>query len=310
MATEDRAETLEIPTAEKRREGGKHYVYELVVTFSVSGTRRLWRRYSQFDALRETLSLALKSETELPRLTRKLYLKRSSVHDVVENRRPKLLAFMRELLRMQDNPVIAGTLRFFLTPTAGDAARARTPDADEERIVFEDTPTSGQNGPPLSPLSPVSPGSGDMQPMRVRALYDYAAQDEGQLTVVAGDELLLEVSYSDGWCECRLRGEMGLVPESYVEAIDQSGNDGGADGANGSLAATLPGTDVGRPAPTSAREELISSERNYVAMLQEVRDTFFPRLRDIVTAVEGKQFFNNYAELIPFHEVCISEGRK
>lgn len=296
--------SIDMPSAEKRREGGKHYVYELVVEFQTSGTRRLWRRYSQFDALRETLVSALKSEAGLPRLTRKLFLKRSSVHDVAINRRPKLIAFMRELLRLQDNPVIAGTLRFFLTPTAVDEARARETDVEEEMIRFTDDGSvvvSRSQSHDEGITLPTSPDGQllQQQALRVRALYPYEAQDEGQLSFQEGDIMLLEVTYSDGWCECRLRGEMGLVPESYVEAVNSLDSTDSVF----SPPSTPGGAAAEEAAPTNAREELVSSERSYVQELKTVRDDFFPRLRTIVSAVEGKRFFNNYAELIPFHEV-------
>ena len=312
MSAEDRAISIEIPSAEKRREGGKHYVYELVVEFSVSGTRRLWRRYSQFDALRETLVSALKSEAGLPRLTKKLYLKRSSVQDVAITRRPKLVSFMRQLLGLQDNPVIAGTLRFFLTPTAMDESRARESDDHEEMVRFTDdgsgasTVVSRRTSQDEGITLPLSPdGQQQQQVLRVRALYDYDALDDGQLSFKAGDVMLLEVTYSDGWCECRLRGQMGLVPESYVEEVEARGRTVSEEGGPASPTPVA----AAEAAPQNAREELVASERSYLEKLKSVRDDFFPRLRAIVSAVEGKRFFNNYAELIPFHEVRRRGGR-
>lgn len=54
-SAEQRIVDIRVVAAEKRRDGGKHYVYELNIFFEgVDEVRRVWRRYSQFDALRDT----------------------------------------------------------------------------------------------------------------------------------------------------------------------------------------------------------------------------------------------------------------
>lgn len=360
----ERLVAVSIPRAEKRREGGKHYVYELLVEVEVPAadaastppshgpspshshshttvvTRRLWRRYSQFDALRVTLAGVLGSEAALPRLTRKLYLKRSSVHDVAIMRQPKLLSFLTQLIHEQNNPLVAATLRFFLTPTAADLARERMPDNPEDIVVFgeEDQPPveaeEGAAGPPGSQADDAGHTGAGTTPAgkslstasRVRALYDYEAKSDAELSFKAGEELMVEARFDHGWCECRGRGgKIGMVPESYV--VDLADGVGGARSsattgisspaglaspvmtrANASTGSDHASSEARAPAamaaaPRSAQEELLTTEQQYVAALREVRDNFFPRLRGIVSAVEGKTLFNNWGELVPAHEV-------
>jgi hypothetical protein len=61
-------------------------------------------------------------------------------------------------------------------------------------------------------------------------------------------------------------------------------------------------------APRTPKEELQLTEQQYVAALKDVRDDFFPRVRGLVSANEGKALFNNWGELVPFHEVHRGKG--
>jgi len=55
----------------------------------------------------------------------------------------------------------------------------------------------------------------------VRALYDYRAQEEGELTFKKGDWIkLLEKDDEGGWWIGELRSVMGLFPKNFVEAVD------------------------------------------------------------------------------------------
>lgn len=55
----------------------------------------------------------------------------------------------------------------------------------------------------------------------VRALYDYHAQEEGELSFKKGDIIkLLEKDDEGGWWIGDLRGIMGLFPKNFVETVD------------------------------------------------------------------------------------------
>ena len=54
---------------------------------------------------------------------------------------------------------------------------------------------------------------------RVRALYEFAASSEGELSITAGKEMILLENDGSGWIYVELNGNKGFVPLSYVETI-------------------------------------------------------------------------------------------
>ena len=54
---------------------------------------------------------------------------------------------------------------------------------------------------------------------RVRALYDFAASSEGELSIKSGKEMMLLENDGSGWIYIELNGAKGFVPLSYVETI-------------------------------------------------------------------------------------------
>lgn len=267
-----------IPSAEKRREGGKHYVYEIVVKYNNGTQVRVWRRYSQFDALRNTIQDILGTERQLPRLTRKLYLKRSAVHEVAVHRQPKLIRFLKQLVPLlADNDKLGPVLSYFLNPTDADKARAKLEDPDtllrfDGQLVHRRRRTSDRHF-----------GG----PVKVVALTDIVPESSEELAFKEGNVLQVIAKYDDGFLECMLGDRKGLVSPEYVEEVSEEGGSAGQEHLK----------------PKSAVEELLTTERLYLSNLIQVRDDFFPKLRALVSAPEAKVFFNNWAELIPLHEV-------
>ncbi|KAG7661547.1 BZZ1 [[Candida] subhashii] len=123
---------------------------------------------------------------------------------------------------------------------------------DELTVVEEDTNGSGwtmvngPNGPGLVPTAyiqisapvPHTPPSGDtpaqkkkgpmVMPRRgakkiqyVEALYDYTADGDDELSIRAGDRIVLVQDDTDGsgWTEGELNGAKGLFPTSYVRKV-------------------------------------------------------------------------------------------
>lgn len=67
----------------------------------------------------------------------------------------------------------------------------------------------------------VAPKRGAKRVQYVEALYDYTADEDNELSIVAGDRIVLiqEDTDGSGWTEGELNGARGLFPTSYVKKI-------------------------------------------------------------------------------------------
>lgn len=67
----------------------------------------------------------------------------------------------------------------------------------------------------------VAPRRGAKKVQYVEALYDYVAEEENELSITAGDQIVLiqEDTDGNGWTEGELNSERGLFPTSYVRKI-------------------------------------------------------------------------------------------
>mmetsp|Transcript_36987 Transcript_36987/g.96934 ORF Transcript_36987/g.96934 Transcript_36987/m.96934 type:complete len:219 (-) Transcript_36987:150-806(-) len=71
--------------------------------------------------------------------------------------------------------------------------------------------------PPAKPAPPPpkrKPGKVEV----FRALYPYAAQQEGELSFGEGDMIYVSNKGDDGWWEATVNGKKGVIPGNYVEA--------------------------------------------------------------------------------------------
>lgn len=67
----------------------------------------------------------------------------------------------------------------------------------------------------------VAPRRGAKRVQYVEALYDYTADEDNELSILAGDKIVLiqEDTDGSGWTEGELNGERGLFPTSYVRKV-------------------------------------------------------------------------------------------
>lgn len=92
---------------------------------------------------------------------------------------------------------------------------------DEERKKSTPSagPSSGPSGQPETPAPAVQAGTTAATISRVRALYDFAPSEPGELEFKKGDVIaVLESVYKDWW-RGSLRGKTGIFPLNYVEKL-------------------------------------------------------------------------------------------
>ncbi|KAI3402508.2 BZZ1 [Candida oxycetoniae] len=84
-----------------------------------------------------------------------------------------------------------------------------------QQPITTTTPTK-KSAPPT-----VAPKRGAKRIQYVEALYDYVADGDDELTIHAGDRIILiqDDSEGNGWTEGELNGEKGMFPTSYVKKI-------------------------------------------------------------------------------------------
>ncbi|GAO52352.1 hypothetical protein G7K_6430-t1 [Saitoella complicata NRRL Y-17804] len=103
------------------------------------------------------------------------------------------------------------------SPAAAAAAPASTPGAAHSRTLSISSMASSlkKKGPA------VAPKRGAKRLKYVKALYDYEAQTEVELSIREGDVILLvKEDQGDGWAEGEIGGVQGSFPANYVEAVD------------------------------------------------------------------------------------------
>ncbi|XP_060795784.1 LIM and SH3 domain protein 1-like [Neoarius graeffei] len=99
---------------------------------------------------------------------------------------------------------------------------ALPPESNANRGYKPTSPTSPQNynyepQPARSAAAPPPPSGGK----RYRAIYDYAAADEDEVSFADGDVIVDVQQIDEGWMFGRVErtGQQGMLPANYVEAI-------------------------------------------------------------------------------------------
>lgn len=65
----------------------------------------------------------------------------------------------------------------------------------------------------------VAPKRGAKRVQYVEALYDYEAAGEDEISIKAGDKIVLILDDGEGWTEGEVNGQKGLFPSSYVKMV-------------------------------------------------------------------------------------------
>ena len=72
-----------------------------------------------------------------------------------------------------------------------------------------------QPAPQQQPTAPAQPTA----PSRVKALYDFEPQEEGELAFRRGDVIRVVNSAYEGWWKGELDGRVGIFPLTYIVSI-------------------------------------------------------------------------------------------
>ena len=83
------------------------------------------------------------------------------------------------------------------------------------------TQADGKALPDIQPQASTSqvPQAKPQAPSRVKALYDFEPQEEGELAFRKGDVIRVVNSAYEGWWKGELDGRIGIFPLTYIEII-------------------------------------------------------------------------------------------
>lgn len=200
----------------RRNTGGKHYVYEIKVTFEDGSERYVYRRFSLFDTLRNNVLEACEGsgvDVDLvPPLPSKLVIGRSHVRKVAEERIAGINCLLKGILELPFSISRGPILSTFLEPNLEDFE-----DAEKAQVERgdEDDWTSDEDLPSF-PLGLDDNALPENERPQCIAKLDFNGNDG--FSFQAGEKLYLRRNIGDGWVE----GEktdftIGPFPKNYVE---------------------------------------------------------------------------------------------
>lgn len=233
--------------------------YIIKVSCRDGSNYHIYRRYSQFDQMQNALekrflieagSISAKDRV-LPHLPAKKYFGRSAVREVTEKRLPSLNTYLLSLFSLPDKIRYDSIVTAFTRPTPDDLEQPYTgkeayknSSAKPERPPVPHTkplrpglpPTSKPSRPPpaakmaTQPMKQLKPVNNSLHSHTLttptssngkgKALYDYTAMHEDELSFKEGDFLsLLELVDAGAWWKAGFRGRTGLAPGNYVEVL-------------------------------------------------------------------------------------------
>lgn len=77
----------------------------------------------------------------------------------------------------------------------------------------------GTTSPPYNPPQPTAPVRASKNKPSARALFDFEAENNGELAFREGDLINLTSEIDENWLEGEVNGISGYFPNNYVEII-------------------------------------------------------------------------------------------
>jgi hypothetical protein len=266
---EDAITQIHVVSAERRPDSGKKFFFQIEILHTSGNKERIWRKFAEFDALYQTMVRVMGNSIPVPKLSSSYFMTSAKQATIV--RMGQLQVFLAQLLTFRSNKAAFKTVLFFLHPTAADKAREQQSDPVFVIQHTARTQTASQ---------------------RARVIEGYTKANDIEISLSRGDVIkIISTENSEFFVGEDTAGHVGRFPARCVEIIND----------NNEKEASSPTI-----APKTPAEELRSTEITYMKGLIDVRSNYFPRLRTIISAPEGKIFFSNWSELIPASQVHFS----
>ena len=287
------------------RKDEKKVTFLITLGYNDGRTERIWRTRQEFQNLRDTIEPMVggtspgsgsgpSSAAVLPKLTPKPKMGTSIRGKSIapQNRIPEFQELMWALLWM-DDAVVMKILGLFLRVNENDKARAAARNAADAAA----TGKFGVGGSGSGGLGFGSAAEKKNQLPLMSAVQSLRATDAAELSFSVGDVFEIITDLGPDWLDGRGTHPVttrGLIPKCFF--VDH-----------------VPG---GQMKATNAADELVLSEQTFYEELTDVAETFFPRLRVILTAPEAKTLFGNWASarkstpsFLPsfLPDLCVSE---
>ena len=134
------------------------------------------------------------------------------------NEDPETLRLKKNTQQSSDIKYRGHTQTQAMQPQAAPSQAAPS-QAAPQSYVAEPEPTRAPVQPP--PTAAASPPPASASPVRYRALYDYSAADEDEVSFAEGDVIANGEIIDDGWMTGMVEstGKSGMLPANYVELI-------------------------------------------------------------------------------------------
>ena len=200
--------SLEVKQIHKRREPHKHYIYELVVTWSSGANLHVFRRYSNFFefqvqlSAQQSLLVGLGGSTQMtntviPTLPCRAFIGRSNVKQVAQKRKDRLEEFCESIMNLPQELICSDIFTRFFSLWPDDTDSVSSPD-------------------------PAQPGEDDMDSECTEfiAIADYDPTNMHQIAVSAGMKLQVLERRLSGWWLCLAGNEQGYLPASILQPLE------------------------------------------------------------------------------------------
>ncbi|KAG9261151.1 neutrophil cytosol factor 4 [Astyanax mexicanus] len=199
-----------IADIEEKRGFMVYFCFVIEVKTKGSSKYLIYRRYSEFFSLHQSLEQKFSPETQpgpytclLPTLPGKVFM--GNKQEIAENRIPELNTYMKKLLCLPTWVLLDDLIRMFFYQTESDSQQV--PKA-LRRLR-----------PPTRRVKTEKPKTDLLSSPRAEAVFDFSGSGKLELSLKAGDVIFLLRRVNADWLEGTVKERIGIFPESFVKII-------------------------------------------------------------------------------------------